>query len=42
MEKLYEIAKETGVKNVRWSGMTKRVENSQENADKKDYTVKSC
>ncbi|MHA1149123.1 MAG: glycyl-radical enzyme activating protein [Promethearchaeota archaeon] len=41
MEHFFEIANQTGVKNVQWSGMTKR-EESEEITKKKDKTFPSC
>ena len=41
MEHFYELAKESGVKNVRWSGMTKR-EESDDAQVKKDKALPSC
>ena len=41
MEQFFEIANEFGVKNVQWSGMTKR-EESEEPTNKKDKTLHSC
>ena len=34
MERLFEIAKSTGVKNVHWSGLTKRIESESINSQK--------
>jgi len=43
MEHFSEIAKNTGVKNVKWSGMTKRLENSDNEVEKtKETKLKSC
>ena len=43
MEHLSEIAKNTGVKNVKWSGLTKRLENGDSEVEKaKETKLKSC
>ncbi len=43
MEYFSEIAKNTGVNNVKWSGMTKRLENSDNEVEKRKETkLKSC
>ena len=43
LEHFYELAKNTGVKNVKWSGMTKRLEHSDDEAQKKKETkLPSC
>jgi len=43
MEHLYEIAKETGVKNVQWSGLTKKHEYEDEQIEKTNETkLPSC
>ena len=43
MENLYEIARQTGVKNVRWSGLTKKKENSNDEIQKtKETKLSSC
>lgn len=43
MDHFSEIAKNTGVKNVKWSGMTKRLEHSDSEVEKaKETKLKSC
>jgi pyruvate formate lyase activating enzyme len=43
MEILYEIAKRTGVKNVRWSGLTKKSEKNDDKVqNEKETKLPSC
>jgi len=42
MEELHEIAKLTGVKNVQWSGLTKRIDSGETLQNEKKSNVKSC
>lgn len=42
MERLFEVAKKTGVQNVRWSGLTKKEENDQANSEERNTESTTC